>query len=141
MDFLETVNISSDRNLQDFRMPVQVVIRPDINFRGFGGTISSGIVRVGDEIMTLPSRKKSKVKEIVTYDGNLEEAHAPQSITLTLEDEVDCSRGDMIVRPQNTPKIEQKFDAMMVWMAEEPMVAGKQYSVSYTHLRAHETDS
>ena len=132
MDFLETVNISSDRNLQDFRMPVQVVIRPDINFRGFGGTISSGIVRVGDEIMTLPSRKKSKVKEIVTYDGNLEEAHAPQSITLTLEDEVDCSRGDMIVRPQNTPKIEQKFDAMMVWMAEEPMVAGKQYLIKHT---------
>ena len=132
MDFLETVNISSDRNLQDFRMPVQVVIRPDINFRGFGGTISSGIVRVGDEIMTLPSRKKSKVKEIVTYDGNLEEAHAPQSITLTLEDEVDCSRGDMIVRPQNTPKIEQKFDAMMVWMAEDPMVAGKQYLIKHT---------
>ena len=111
MDFLETVNISSDRNLQDFRMPVQVVIRPDINFRGFAGTISSGIVRVGDEIMTLPSRKKSKVKEIVTYDGNLQEAHAPQSVTLTLEDEVDCSRGDMIVRPQNMPKVEQKFDA------------------------------
>ena len=132
MDFLETVNISSDRNLQDFRMPVQVVIRPDINFRGFGGTISSGIVRVGDEIMTLPSRKKSKVKEIVTYDGNLQEAHAPQSITLTMEDEIDCSRGDMIVRPQNIPKIEQKFDAMLVWMAEEPMVPGKQYLVKQT---------
>ena len=132
MDFLETVNISSDRNLQDFRMPVQVVIRPDINFRGFGGTISSGIVRVGDEIMTLPSRKKSKVKEIVTYDGNLEEAHAPQSVTLTLEDEVDCSRGDMIVRPQNMPKIEQKFDAMIVWMSDTAMVPGKQYLVKHT---------
>lgn len=132
MDFLETVNISSDRNLQDFRMPVQVVIRPDINFRGFAGTISSGIVRVGDEVMTLPSRKKSKIKEIVTFDGNLEEAFAPQSVTLTLEDEVDCSRGDMIVRPQNMPKLEQKFDAMMVWMAEEPMVPGKQYLVKHT---------
>ncbi|MCL4130840.1 UNVERIFIED_CONTAM: hypothetical protein GTU68_046725 [Idotea baltica] len=132
MDFLETVNISSDRNLQDFRMPVQVVIRPDINFRGFAGTISSGIVRVGDEIMTLPSRKKSKIKEIVTYDGNLQEAHAPQSVTLTLDDEVDCSRGDMIVRPQNMPKLEQKFDAMMVWMTEDAMVPGKQYLFKQT---------
>jgi bifunctional enzyme CysN/CysC len=132
MDFLETVNISSDRNLQDFRMPVQVVIRPDINFRGFAGTISSGIVRVGDEIITLPSRKKSKIKEIVTFDGNLEEAHAPQSVTLTLEDEVDCSRGDMIVRPQNMPKLEQKFDAMMVWMTESAMVPGKQYLFKQT---------
>ncbi len=132
MDFLETVNIGSDRNFTDFRMPVQLVIRPDINFRGFAGTIASGIVRVGDEIMSLPSRKKSKVKEIITMDGNIEEAFVPMSITLTMEDEIDSSRGDMIVRPQNLPKLEQKFDAMIVWMTEEPMVPGKQYLFKQT---------
>ena len=132
MDFLETVNISSDRNFTDFRMPVQLVVRPDINFRGFAGTIASGIVRVGDEIMTLPSRKKSKIKEIVTQDGNLEEAFVPQSIVLTMEDEIDCSRGDMIVKPKNLPKTEQKFDAMMVWMTEDAMVPGKQYLFKQT---------
>ena len=132
MDFLETVNISSDRNFTDFRMPVQLVLRPDINFRGFAGTIASGIIRVGDEIMTMPSRKKSKIKEIITQDGNLEEAFVPMSITLTMEDEIDCSRGDMIVKPQNLPKLEQKFDAMIVWMAEEAMVPGKQYLIKQT---------
>ncbi len=132
MDFLETVNISSDRNYTDFRMPVQLVIRPDISFRGFAGTIASGIVRVGDEIMTLPSRKKSRIKEIVTQDGNLEEACVPMSITLTMEDEIECSRGDMIVKPQNLPKTEQKFDAMLVWMTDDAMVPGKQYLFKQT---------
>ena len=132
MDFLETVNIGSDRNFTDFRMPVQLVVRPDINFRGFAGTIASGIVRVGVEIMTLPSRKKSKIKEIVTQDGNLQEAFVPQSIVLTMEDEIDCSRGDMIVKPQNLPKTEQKFDAMLVWMTDEAMVPGKQYLFKQT---------
>ena len=85
MNFLETVYIGSDKNLQDFRFPVQFVLRPNLDFRGFSGTISSGIIRQGDEVMVLPSRKTSKVKEIVTFDGNLEEAHAPLSVTLTLE--------------------------------------------------------
>ena len=132
MNYLETVSIASDRNYEDFRFPVQYVLRPNLDFRGFSGTIASGIVRVGDEIMTLPSRKKSKVKEIVTYDGNIEEAHAPMSITLTLEDEIDSSRGDMIVRPGNLPKLDQKFDAMMVWMSDSPMVPGKQYLFKHT---------
>lgn len=132
MNYLETVSIASDRNYKDFRLPVQLVLRPDLNFRGFAGTIASGIVRVGDEIMTLPSRKKSKVKEIVTYDGNLEEAHAPMSVALTLEDEIDSSRGDMIVRPGNVPKLESKFDAMLVWMDDAPMVPGKQYLFKQT---------
>ena len=132
MNFLETVSIASDRNFEDFRLPVQNVLRPNLDFRGFAGTISSGIVRVGDEIMTLPSRRTSKVKEIVTYDGNIEMAHAPMSITLTLEDEIDSSRGDMIVKPGNLPKMEQKFDAMMVWMSDEPMMPGKQYVFKHT---------
>jgi bifunctional enzyme CysN/CysC len=127
MHLLETVYIGSDRNLEDFRFPVQTVNRPNLNFRGFCGTIASGIVRKGDEIMALPSRKKSRVKSIVTYEGELAEAFAPQAITLTLEDEIDISRGDMIVRPGNVPRVEQKFDAMIVWMNEEPMVPGKSY--------------
>ncbi len=132
MTFLETVYIGSDKNLQDFRFPVQYVLRPNLDFRGFSGTIASGIIRQGDEVMVLPSRKTSKVKEIVTFDGNLEEAHAPLSVTLTLEDEIDCSRGDMIVRPGNVPKQRQKLDAMLVWMSEEAMVPGKQYLFKQT---------
>jgi bifunctional enzyme CysN/CysC len=127
MHLLENVYIGSDRNLEDFRFPVQYVLRPNLDFRGFCGTIASGIVRKGDEIMALPSRKKSRVKSIVTYEGELAEAYAPQAITLTLEDEIDISRGDMIVRPGNVPRVEQKFDAMIVWMNEEPMVPGKSY--------------
>lgn len=127
MTFLETVYIGSDRNLEDFRFPVQLVNRPHLDFRGFCGTIASGIVRRGDEVMVLPSRKTSRVKSIVTFDGELDEAFAPQSVTLTLEDEIDTSRGDMIVRPGNVPRQEQNFDAMVVWMDDEPMVPGKQY--------------
>ncbi len=132
MNFLETVYIGSDKNLQDFRFPVQYVLRPNLDFRGFSGTVSSGIIRKGDEVMVLPSRKTSKVKEIVTFDGNLEEAHAPLSVTLTLEDEIDCSRGDMIVRPGNVPRQRQKLDAMLVWMSDEAMVPGKQYLFKQT---------
>ncbi len=127
MPLLETVYIGSDRNMEDFRFPVQYVLRPNLDFRGFSGTIASGIIRKGDEVMTLPSRKKSRVKSIVTYDGELEEAFAPLSVTLTLTDEIDSSRGDMLVRPGNVPRVERKFDATVVWMAEEPMLPGKQY--------------
>ena len=128
MHYLEEgVYIGSDRNLEDFRFPVQFVNRPHLNFRGFCGTLASGIVRRGDEIMVLPSRKTSRIKSIVAFDGDLEEAFTPQSVTLTLEDEIDCSRGDMIVRPGNVPRIEKDFEAMLVWMNEEPMLPGKQY--------------
>ncbi|MCA9124085.1 MAG: sulfate adenylyltransferase subunit CysN [Planctomycetaceae bacterium] len=127
MSFLDSVYIGSDRNLEDFRFPVQYVNRPHLNFRGFCGTIASGIVRQGDEVMALPSRKKSRVKSIVTFDGDLKEAFTPQSVTLTLEDEIDVSRGDMIVRPGNVPRLEQKFDAMVVWMHDDQMVPGKTY--------------
>ncbi|MBB3209792.1 bifunctional enzyme CysN/CysC [Rhodopirellula rubra] len=132
MNFLETVYIGSDRNLQDFRMPVQYVNRPNLNFRGFCGTISSGIIRPGDEIMVLPSRQKSKVKQIVTYEGDVEEAFAPLSITLTLEDEIDASRGDMIVRSGNLPRSESSVEAMLVWMGEDAMVPGKTYLIKHT---------
>ena len=132
MPLLETVYIGSDRNLEDFRFPVQIVLRPNLDFRGFSGTLASGIIRKGDEIMSLPSRKTSRVKSIVTFDGELDEAYAPQSVTLTLEDEIDSSRGDMLVRPGNVPHVDNKFEAMIVWMAEDALLPGKQYLFKQT---------
>lgn len=131
LEHLETVHIASDRNLQDFRFPVQFVLRPSIDFRGFSGKISAGIIRKGDEVMAMPSRKTSKVKSIVTYDGELEYAHAPQSVTLTLEDEIDISRGEMIVHPDSHPKVEQHFEAMMVWMDEKAMNSNTQFYIKH----------
>jgi bifunctional enzyme CysN/CysC len=130
--FLETVYIGSDRNLSDLRFPVQLVLRPNLDFRGFAGTVSSGIIRKGDEVMVLPSRRTSRVKSISTFDGELEEAFALQSVTLTLEDEVDISRGDMIVRPGNVPRVEQRFEALIVWMHDEKLVPGKSYLFKQT---------
>ena len=127
MHYLETVHIASDRNLIDFRFPVQYVLRPDAQFRGFSGTVASGVVRRGDEVMVLPSGARSSVKEIVTWEGSLPEASAPASVTLTLADEIDVSRGDMIVHPNNLPRVERTFEAMLVWMADETLVPGKQY--------------
>jgi bifunctional enzyme CysN/CysC len=127
MHHLENVHIASDRNLIDFRYPVQFVNRPNLNFRGFCGTIASGRVRKGETVMSLPSRKTSRVKSIVTFDGEIDEAFAPQSVTLTLTDEIDVSRGDMLVRPDNVPQMAEAFDATIVWMTEEPLTPGKQY--------------
>ncbi len=132
MNRLESVYIGSDRNLQDFRMPVQWVNRPNLDFRGFCGTIASGIIRKGDEVMIMPSKKTTHVKEIVTFDGNLDEAFAPLAVTLTFEDEVDASRGDTIVKPGNVPAMSDTVEAMLVWMAEEPMVPGKTYMVKHS---------
>ena len=132
MNRLESVYIGSDRNLQDFRMPVQWVNRPNLDFRGFCGTIASGIIRKGDEVMVMPSKKRTHVKEIVTFDGNMDEAFAPLAVTLTFEDEVDASRGDMIVKPGNVPAMSDTVEAMLVWMAEEPMVPGKTYIVKHS---------
>src|SRR5690606_37956518 len=103
-----------------------------LNFRGYCGTIASGVVRKGDEVIALPSRKTSRVQSIVTYVGELDEAFTPMSVTLTLEDEIDVSRGDMLVHPGNMPRVEPKFEAMVVWMAEEPMVPGKSYLFKQT---------
>ncbi|QDU54116.1 sulfate adenylyltransferase subunit CysN [Aeoliella mucimassa] len=131
MHHLENVHIASDRNLIDFRMPVQFVNRPNLDFRGFCGTIASGTISKGDTIMALPSKKTSKVKSIVTFDGELEEAFAPLSVTLTTEDEIDISRGDLLVRPDNQPNITDKFDASIVWMAEQPLLPGKDYLIKH----------
>jgi bifunctional enzyme CysN/CysC len=132
MHHLENVHIASDRNFIDFRYPVQFVNRPNLNFRGFCGTIASGRIRKGEAVMSLPSRKTSRVKSIVTFDGEIEEAFTPMSVTLTLEDEIDVSRGDMLVRPDNVPAIADAFDATIVWMADEALVPGKQYYIKQT---------
>ncbi len=132
MHHLENVHIASDRNFIDFRYPVQFVNRPHLDFRGFCGTIASGKIKRGDQVMALPSRKTSRVKSIVTYDGDIEEAFTPMAVTLTLEDEIDVSRGDMLVRPDNVPTVAEAFDATIVWMAEEPLLPGKQYLFKQT---------
>jgi bifunctional enzyme CysN/CysC len=132
LDHLETVHIASDRNLTDLRFPVQYVIRPNLDFRGFAGTIASGMVRRGEEVMVLPSGKRSRVKTIVTYDGEMEEAFAPQAVTITLEDEIDVSRGDMLVHPDNQPHVSSDLEAMVVWMTEHPLVPGRSYTIKQT---------
>jgi len=129
LNFLETVHIASDRNLIDLRFPVQYVTRPDLNFRGFAGTLASGIVRKGDEVMALPSGRRSRVKSIVTYDGELDEAFPPQAVTVTLEHEIDVGRGDMLVHPRNLPHREPTFEAMVVWMHPDGMRTGRQYLI------------
>ena len=129
MEILETVEIASDRNTTDLRFPVQLVTRPNLNFRGFAGTIASGVVRKGDELTVLPSGKGSRVKSIVTFDGELEESGPGQAVTLTLEDEIDISRGDMLCHADNLPLIGDQFEATLVWMAEQPMQPGRKYDI------------
>ncbi len=132
LDFLENVPIDKDRNYDDFRYPVQFVLRPNLDFRGFCGKVASGVVRKGDAVMALPSGKTSKVKSIVTYEGEIEEAFPPMSVTLTLEDEIDISRGEMLVHPDNKPYEGRNFEAMLVWMDEEPMDVSKQFYIKHT---------
>ncbi|MEC7907952.1 MAG: sulfate adenylyltransferase subunit CysN [Verrucomicrobiota bacterium] len=132
LSHLENVNISADRNLIDMRFPVQHVLRPDLNFRGFSGTVASGVIRKGDKVACLPSGQHSEVKEIYGVDGVQEEAFSQQSITLTLHDEIDVSRGNILVPINNIPKIGNEFEAMIVWMHEEFAEAGKNYVFKHT---------
>lgn len=127
MQILEFVEIAGDKNTEDFRFPVQYVNRPNLNFRGFCGTVASGIIRRGDEIKVLPSGKTSTVKDIVVYEGSLDEAFVGQAVTLTLTDEIDISRGDMLVKKEDKATITQSLQAHLVWMNEAPLQAGKQY--------------
>jgi len=132
MWMLENVKISADRNFGDFRFPVQYVNRPNLDFRGYCGTVASGIIRKGDHITALPYGKTSTVKSIVTYDEELEMAFTPMAITLTLEDEIDISRGDMIVHSDNLPASKTDFTATIVWMNEKALLPGKQYDFKHT---------
>ncbi|WP_075185493.1 sulfate adenylyltransferase subunit CysN [Teredinibacter haidensis] len=127
MEILEFVEVAADKNIHDFRYPVQYVNRPNLNFRGFCGTVASGVVKTGDLVKVYPSEKTSKIKSIVTYECELDQAFIDQSVTLTLEDEIDISRGDMIVHADATPAFTDRMRAHLVWMAEATMAPGKQY--------------
>jgi bifunctional enzyme CysN/CysC len=124
---LESIKIHQEVAEAPLRFPVQYVNRPNLDFRGYAGTVASGSVAVGDEIQVLPSGKRSRVKQIVTWDGNLPRASAQQAVTLTLEDEIDISRGDMLVHPHTSAVPQRNFNAHLVWMADAPLVPGRNY--------------
>ncbi len=132
LEHLETVPIRMETPSDAVRFPVQYVIRPDASFRGFAGPVASGVMRPGDPVVSLPSEQKSRVKSIVTFDGNAPEAFPPMSVTVTLEDEIDLSRGDMLVSPAHPPRVSRHFDAMVVWFNAEPTEPGKSYLLKHT---------
>jgi sulfate adenylyltransferase subunit 1 len=136
MEFLENVEIDHDVNTSDFRYPVQWVCRPQTgehhDFRGFMGRIEAGEVSVGDEITVLPSGRSSRVREILTYDGSLQTAYAPQSINIRLADEIDISRGDMFVKADYLPTVAKEFEAMLCWLSETPLDRHRKYLVKHT---------
>jgi sulfate adenylyltransferase subunit 1 len=159
LELLETVEVERDRNLTDLRFPVQYVNRPNLDFRGYAGTLEAGVLRPGLAVKALPSGKTSRVERVVTFDGDLESAWPGQAVTVTLEDEIDISRGDWIVAEDAEVALTNAFDADLVWMHEQPLVPGRQYDirlagrsvsgqVSGVHyqvdintLERHETDS
>lgn len=137
---LETIHIGSDQNHIDCRFPVQTVIRPHSNeyhdYRGYAGRIAGGVFKPGDDILVLPSGFTSKIKSIDTLEGSLEEAFAPMSVTMTLEDDIDISRGDMIVRPNNQPEQKQDVDVMLCWLNQKGPVPRAKYVIRHTSNEA-----
>ena len=127
MEHLETVDVQADVDLERLRLPIQLVVRPDLDFRGFAGTIASGVLRPGQQVVAVPSGVRTTVERIVTFDGDLDLAGPGQAVTVTLTDEIDVSRGDLLVDPDHPPERAHDLDAMLVWMAEEPAVPGRQY--------------
>jgi sulfate adenylyltransferase subunit 1 len=132
LEHLETVPLHLETLSEAVRFPVQYVIRPDASFRGFAGQVASGVIRPGDEVESLPSGRKSRVRSIATFDGDAPEAFPPMSVTLTLEDEIDLSRGDMLVSAARPPRVSRHFDAMVVWFNTEPAELGKTYLLKHT---------
>jgi sulfate adenylyltransferase subunit 1 len=131
MTMLEQVEINDDINADDFRFPVQYVNRPNLNFRGFAGTVVSGQIKPGDRITALPSGKQSTVKALINFEGEQDRVYAPLTTTITLEDEIDISRGDMIVKSDNLPLHSNTYRTNLVWMDEEPMMPNKQYGFKF----------
>jgi bifunctional enzyme CysN/CysC/sulfate adenylyltransferase subunit 1 len=129
LEHLETVPVTKAASTQGIRFPVQYVIRPDANFRGFAGQVAGGVIRPGDAVVALPSGQQSRVEAIVTYDGHLAEAFAPMSVTLKLADEIDLSRGDMLVAPYSPPSVSQRFRAAIVWMHAQPLRIRQAYLI------------
>jgi bifunctional enzyme CysN/CysC/sulfate adenylyltransferase subunit 1 len=132
LEHLETVPLPDSDSLEGFRFPIQSVIRPDANFRGFAGRIASGVVRPGDSVVALPSGQKTRVHSIVTYDGYLPRASSPMSVTLQLEAEIDLSRGDMLVSSLDVPRVARNFHATVVWLHANPLKLGRTYLVKHT---------
>ncbi|MGP5651104.1 MULTISPECIES: sulfate adenylyltransferase subunit CysN [Glutamicibacter] len=136
MHHLENVQIASDSNMVDVRFPVQYVIRPHSNdyhdYRGYAGQVASGVLKAGDEVIVLPSGLPSRIKEISTADGPVAEAFPPMSVIIRLEDDIDISRGDMIVRPNNQPVAAQDLEAMICWMSDKPMKQGQKLAIKHT---------
>ena len=129
---LEHVNVGTRRNLVDFRFPVQYVIRPDQDYRGYAGRVASGAIHPGDEVMVLPSGQRTRVASVDTFDGPIERGSAGDSVSLTTEDHLDISRGDMLVRPLNLPIVDSNIDATICWTSEDPMKPGTQYWLRHT---------
>ena len=129
---LETVHIASDRNFSEMRFPVQLVLRPNQEFRGYAGQMASGVLKPGDPVMVLPSGRSSRVKSIETYDGEVARAFPPMSVTVCLEDEVDVSRGNMLVPPSHPPHVTRCIDARLVWMGNQPLDLRRQYIIKHT---------
>ena len=134
---LENVHVASDRNLIDVRLPVQYVIRPHSDgwhdYRGYAGQVAGGVLKKGDEVLVLPSGLTSRIASVETADGEVDEAFPPMSVTVRLEDEIDISRGDMICRPNNAPRVAQDLDAMVCWMDEKsPLQVGRKYAIKHT---------
>ena len=127
LPYLETVEVATDRTQKPLRFPVQWVNRAGLDFRGFAGSVASGAIAVGDEVLVAASRKPARVKRIVTMDGDLQRADAGQAVTVVLDREVDVSRGDVLVRPGETPEYSTHFQARLIWMAEEPAFPGRSY--------------
>jgi sulfate adenylyltransferase subunit 1 len=132
LEHLETVPLAAAPRTRAFRFPVQYVVRPDASFRGFAGQIASGVVRPGDVVTALPSGRQTRIESITTYDGQLDEAFAPMSVTLKLADEIDLSRGDMLVRPDSLPHVARRFEATVVWMHAQPLAVGHNYLIKQT---------
>ena len=133
---LEHLHVSSDRNLIDVRFPVQYVIRPQSaaypDYRGYAGTVSGGVLKPGDDVLVLPSGLPSRIAAIETADGPVEQAFPPMSVTVRLEDDIDISRGDMICRPANAPKVTQDLDATICWMTDQPLTVGRKLAIKHT---------
>ena len=133
---LETVHVGADRNLQDCRFPIQYVIRPQTDahrdFRGYAGRVASGVFKVGDEVVAMPSGQTSKIKEIFVGDTQVEKAFPPLSVAMTLEDDIDLSRGDMLARPNNQPSKSKLLDAKICWLSETPLNLGTKYILRHT---------
>jgi len=132
---LETVPLRQDHGMEALRFPIQSVIRPDRNFRGFSGRVASGVIRPGDAVLALPSGQQTKVQTIVSFDGDLEEAIPSQSVVLKLADEIDLSRGDMLVSPADPPHVSRRFVAMVVWLNAEPLRLNQSYLLKHAGRR------